>query len=76
MNEKIVKLFCDESKIVFADGTIFEGALGVSTYVVNVFNASATLGLKRGLTIGFVGGIAVSGFGVLTYMNYKSKKSK
>ena len=76
MNEKFVKLFCDESKVVFADGTIFEGALEVSGYVVRLIETSATLGLKRGLQIGFVGGVALSGIGILTYMNYKSNQSK
>ena len=74
---KAIKLFAEESAIVFADGKVFKGAQEVGGYVVRVVESSVTLGLKKGLKIGFVGGVMATGcvtLAALTY--YKPKKLK
>ena len=55
---KAIKLFAEESAIVFADGKVIKGAQEVGGYVVRVIESSATLGLKKGLKIGFVAGVS------------------
>ena len=71
----VAKLLTDESKIVFADGKIFNGAVGVSGYMVQLIETSFVLGVNRGLKIGFIGGVASTGVGLVAYKYYTRKKS-
>ena len=74
---KAIKLFAEESAIVFADGKVFKGAQEVGGYVVRVVESSVTLGLKKGLKIGFVGGVIVTGCAAVAARKYyKPKKLK
>ena len=74
---KAIKLFAEESAIVFADGKVIKGAQEVGGYVVRVIELSATLGLNKGLKIGFVGGVIVTGCAAIAARKYyKPKKLK
>ena len=75
--EKAIKLFAEESTIVYANGKVFKGAQEVGSYLVRVIDLSATLGLKKGLKIGFVGGVIVTGCAAVAARKYyKPKKLK
>ena len=76
MDDKIVKLFAEESKIVMADGTIMNGAIEVSGYVVRIMHGGFDLGIKRGLKIGFIGGITTCCVGAVAYKYYVCRNPK
>lgn len=74
---KVATLFAEESAVIFADGTVIKGATNVGGYITRVITSSFELGAKRGLKIGFVGGVLTTGcitLAALTY--YKPKKLK
>lgn len=74
---KVAKLFAEESAVIFADGTIIKGATDVGGYITRVITSSFALGAKRGMKIGFVGGVLATGcIGLATRKYYKPKKLK
>ena len=76
MNEKLVQLFAEESKVIFANGKILNGAAEVADYSSRLVEGGVRFGLKQGLKYGFIGGIAATGLGVVAYKRYKLRKSK
>lgn len=74
---KVAELLTEESAVIFTDGTIIKGATDVGGYITRVITSSATYGLNRGVKIGFVGGVLVTGcVGLVTYKYFKPKKIK
>ena len=76
MNDTIVKLFTEESKIVMADGVIMNGAAETAGYVVRLIEGGFALGVKRGLKIGIIGGVTASCVGMVAYKHYLSKRNQ
>lgn len=76
MNDKIVKLFAEESKIVMFDGMIMNGAVEVSGYVSRVIEGGFALGVNRGLKIGFIGGVTTCCVGAVAYKYYVRRNPK